>query len=257
MIAHNNHHNIQLLALSKIPLIMPGDDLASILVTAMQDHGPAWQDKDILVVAQKIVSKAEGRYVKLDRVQPSAEARRLAQVCLKDPRLVELILRESLYVVRAVPHVLIVRHRLGHVSANAAIDHSNIDDGHQQVLLLPEDPDASAHALRESIKQQTGLTLGVVINDSFGRPWRMGTCGVCIGSSGIVTLKDFRGAQDLSGQSLEVTEVAWGDELAAAASLLMGAANEARPAVIVRGLSITGSGDSSDLIRPLAKDLFS
>ncbi|MCU7892464.1 MAG: coenzyme F420-0:L-glutamate ligase [Candidatus Thiodiazotropha sp. (ex Ustalcina ferruginea)] len=244
------------MAPSTIPLIKPGDDLAAILIQTMKDQGLAWEDRDILVIAQKIVSKAEGRYVRLDDVQPSAEALRLARICQKDPRLVELILEESTSVVRATPHVLIVRHRLGFISANAGIDHSNIDDGHQQVLLLPENPDASAQALRERIQQQTGLSPGVVINDSFGRPWRLGTCGVCIGSSGIVTLKDFRGAQDLSGQRLEVTEVAWGDELAAAASLLMGATNEARPVVIVRGLSITGSGDGADLIRPLAEDLF-
>ncbi|MEL0584076.1 MAG: coenzyme F420-0:L-glutamate ligase [Candidatus Thiodiazotropha sp. (ex. Lucinoma kazani)] len=253
---NKNHHSLQLMAPSTIPLIKPGDDLAAILIQTMKDQGLVWEDRDILVIAQKIVSKAEGRYVRLDDVQPSTEALRLAGICQKDPRLVELILEESTGVVRVTPHVLIVRHRLGFISANAGIDHSNIDDGHQQVLLLPENPDASARALREHIQQQTGLSLGVVINDSFGRPWRLGTCGVCIGSAGIVTLKDFRGAQDLSGQRLEVTEVAWGDELAAAASLLMGATNEARPAVIVRGLSITGSGYAADLIRPLAKDLF-
>jgi coenzyme F420-0:L-glutamate ligase/coenzyme F420-1:gamma-L-glutamate ligase len=207
-------------------------------------------------MAQKVVSKAEGRYRRLDEVDVSPEAADLAERCGKDPRLVELILGESERVVRCAPGVLIVRHRLGFVHANAGIDHSNIERGDEQVLLLPENPDASAERLRQDIGTASGTNIGILIIDSFGRPFRIGTCGVCIGSAGVAVVDDRRGHPDLYGKPLEVTQVAVADELAAAASLLMGGADESRPLVLARGLLPGGDGTAQALVRPLGEDLF-
>ncbi len=213
----------------------------------------------MLVLAQKIISKSENRIVSLASINASDKAKDLASKCDKDARLVQLILDESTEVLRCVPGVIIVRHKLGLVMANAGIDHSNVaaDAGGDQVLLLPEDPDQSAMRLRQALERETGLQLAVIISDSFGRPWRLGTTGVCIGCDGIASLIDKRGDRDLFGQELTVTQVAVGDELATAASILMGQADEARPLVVVRGLEFPHKPASARYLqRPPDEDLF-
>ncbi|MBS9478010.1 coenzyme F420-0:L-glutamate ligase [Ancylobacter radicis] len=245
---------VRLVALEGLPLIRPGDDLGTLIAAALARAGLALQDGDVLVLAQKIVSKAEGRLVRLADVTPSAEAQRLAQEVRKDARLVELILSESRRIVRARPHVLIVEHRLGLIMANAGIDQSNVEDGF--ALLLPENPDASAEKLRARLAPE-GARVGVVINDSFGRPWRRGTTGVAIGAAGLPALVDRRGEADLYGRPLQVTMIAFADEIAASASLLMGPAAEARPVVLLRGLGWSAADSpAAELIRPENEDLF-
>ncbi len=241
------------------PLVEPGDSLPRLILDTLQQEQISLQQGDVLVLAQKIISKSEDRYVDLASVQPTTEADRLALKCDKDPRLVQLILNESSDVLRCVPGVIIARHRLGFVMANAGIDHSNIsgaDDG-QRVLLLPENPDRSAEQLQQQLEQTTGLDLAIIINDSFGRPWRLGTTGVCIGCAGVVSLLDRRGDTDLFGQELLVTQVAVGDELATAASVLMGQAGEARPLVVIRGTKFPREpAPAHHLLRPASEDLF-
>lgn len=243
----------------QFPLVVPGDDLAALVVDALAVHGLALRPDDIVVLAQKVVSKAEGRLVDLAGVRPSSEAVELAARVLKDARMVELVLRESVRVVRAFPHVLIVEHKRGWIMANAGIDRSNVagpDDG-EWALLLPDDPDASAAALRCALAQRTGVAPGVVINDSFGRPWRQGTTGTAIGAAGIPSLLDLRGRMDLQGRRLETTVVGLADEIAAAASLLMGQAAEGRPVVVLRGTSWQApASPAAAVIRPAAEDAF-
>ena len=250
---------LEIFAPETFPLVKPGDSLPRLVLETLQQEQIPLQQGDLLVLAQKIISKSEGRYVDLPDIAPTEEAVRLARTCDKAPRLVQLILDESSEVLRCVPGVIIVRHRLGFVLANAGIDHSNIagsDDG-ERVLLLPEDPDRSAEQLKEQLEQATGLDLAVLINDSFGRPWRLGTTGVCIGCAGIASLWDQRGDSDLFGQELQVTQVAVGDELATAASVLMGQANEARPLVLIRGLEFPREPAAAHhLLRPAGEDLF-
>ncbi|WP_249780730.1 coenzyme F420-0:L-glutamate ligase [Bradyrhizobium sp. dw_78] len=238
-----------------VPLIKPGEDLAGIILASIGKAGWSLQDGDVLVIAQKIVSKAENRIVDLAGVIPSPRALELAAEVQKDARLVELILSESKAVIRQRPGVLIVEHRLGFVMANAGIDRSNVD-GADHALLLPLDPDRSARAIRREISTRTKVDVGVLVIDSFGRAWRNGTIGTAIGASGIPTLLDLRGRPDLHGRPLETTEVGWADELAAAASLMMGQAGEGRPVVLVRGVTETGEGPVADLVRPKEKDLF-
>lgn len=253
---------LELLALPGIPLIRAGDALAPILLDAIGQASLALEDGDVLVLAQKIVSKAEGRLVRLADVAPSARASQLAAETGKDPRLVELILQESREVVRmrpGNPGVIVVEHRNGWVHANAGIDQSNVQDGDpgEWALLLPEDPDRSAALLRAELEQATGRQLGVVINDSFGRAWRVGTCGVALGSAGLRAVEDLRGTPDMFGRRLEVTVVGTADEIAAAASLTMGQGGERTPAVLVRGLDLhCEQGRAADLVRPRAEDLF-
>ena len=250
---------LELTALDGFPLVKPGDPLLPLIETALTTNAYPLKDNDIIVLAQKIVSKAENRYLSLDSLKPSTQALELAQQCEKDPRLVQAILNESTAVVRCTPGVLIVRHRLGFVLANAGIDHSNIPGGDtgERVLLLPVDPDQSAETLQADIRQRFGIHVGVLINDSFGRPWRLGTSGVCIGCAGILPLRDHRGEKDIYQQSLKVTQVARGDELAAAASLLMGQAAERRPVVIVRGISLSAeTAPATTLVRASNEDLF-
>jgi len=237
-------------------MVSPGEPLFPLIIRNLQMNDLRLQHDDMLVVTQKIVSKSENRYVRLADVEVSPRAREVAAVCGKDERMVEMVLRESERIVRCAKDVLIVRHRLGFVSANAGIDRSNIDAGDAQILLLPEDPDGSAAALRERIRAECGVEVGVLIIDSFGRPWRLGTCGVCIGSAGIVALNDYRGKSDLKGRRMEVTEVAQADEIAAAASILMGPSDQALPIVVVRGLHMGGAGRAADLLRPPAQDQF-
>lgn len=249
---------VQLLAVSHVPFIKEGDDLAELIIAAASESGIEIRGGDILVVAQKIVSKSEGRGRPLNRVTPSPAAVELAATVRKDPRLVELILAESRSVVRAVPNVLITEHRLGFIMANAGIDQSNVEahDG-PVALLLPESPDKSCTALRNRIESMLGVRIAVMMNDSFGRPWRNGVTGVCLGASGLAVLLDRRGSSDLFGRELEVTMVAAGDELAAAASLVMGQGNEGIPAVIVRGYAASDEAQpASALIRPRDMDLF-
>lgn len=250
---------LKLLALEGLPEIAAGDDLAVLLLAAAARGGLQLVDNDILVIAQKIVSKAEARRVSLADVEPSVRARELAATTHKDARLVECMLRESKTVLRAKPNVLIVEHRLGCVMASAGIDQSNVPGAttEESVLLLPEDPDASARRLQAQIKAATGTHIGVVINDSFGRAWRNGVTGVAIGVAGVPALIDLRSQPDRNGRALQVTQVAAADELAAAASLLMGQAAEGCPAVLARGFPYALRESSArELLRPLAEDLF-
>jgi coenzyme F420-0:L-glutamate ligase/coenzyme F420-1:gamma-L-glutamate ligase len=245
--------------LEGLPEIERGASLASLLMQAIGRSGLALQSGDVLVVAQKIISKAEGRLVALRDVAPSARAIDIARTVDKDPRFVELALRESREVVRAKRNVLIMEHRLGFVMANAGIDRSNIvlPDGEACALLLPEDPDRSADRLRAALREGSGADVAVIINDSFGRAWRNGVAGVAIGVSGIPALVDIRGKPDRQGRPLEVTQVAAADELAAAASLVMGQANESGPAVLVRGFPYAArEGSARELVRPRSEDLF-
>lgn len=250
---------LSLFALQGIPEVRAGDALSVHILNALAGERLALESGDVVVVAQKIVSKAEGRRVPLDAVEPSARARKLAAEVLKDPRLIELVLQESKEVVRVKPGVLIVEDRRGFIMANAGIDQSNMDPGDtvETALLLPEDPDASASRLRDELMAATGVELGVVIIDSFGRPWRNGVTGIAIGVASVPALIDMRGKRDRVGRELKVTQVAAADELAAAASLVMGQADEGLPVVIARGFPYPlGSGAISDVLRPRDQDLF-
>jgi coenzyme F420-0:L-glutamate ligase/coenzyme F420-1:gamma-L-glutamate ligase len=262
-------HNmpLTLTPLSNIPLIRRGDNLADVLVNALQDTNIALQDNDILVLAQKIVSKAEGRMVNLATVTPSQQAIDLAQKADKDARVVELMLQESNEVLRARVGTIIVEHKLGFVCANAGIDHSNVsplpeEEGlgvkaGEYVLLLPENTDKSASEIRARIESATNKKIGVLIIDSHGRAWRNGTVGIAIGVSGIPGLVDLRGDKDLFGYTLRVTQVGAADELAAAASLMMGQAAEGTPAIHVRGFPYKLRESAlKELIRPKDEDLF-
>lgn len=250
---------LRLIALPDFPQVGSGDDLAALTTAALERASLTLQAGDVLVFAQKVISKAEGRRVDLATVSPSKEALKVAQTVQKDPRLVELVLRESTRIVRAAKDVLIVEHRLGLIMANAGIDQSNVADpaAGEFALLLPEDPDASAARLRERLRTLTGLAPGIVVSDSFGRPWRVGTVGVAIGCAGVPATLDLRGHADLFGRPLRVTVVGHADEVAAAASILMGQASEARPVVLVRGLASPAPLQSAAaLIRPPEQDLF-
>ena len=251
--------SLEVIALPGLPLIRAGDDLVALIAAALKRNGAALRAKDVLVVAQKIVSKAENRVVDLATIEPSAEARALAADVDKDPRLVEVILSESVRVLRARRGLIIVEHKLGFIMANAGVDQSNVapKDGSAHVLLLPENPDRSAEALRRGLAKTTGIDVAVVINDSFGRPWRQGTVGVAIGVAGLPALVDLRGRPDLFGRKLEVSVIGFADEVAAAASLVMGQADEALPAVLIRGLSWSGSGSTAaSIVRSPNEDLF-
>jgi len=250
---------VELLAVPGLPMIKPGDDLAAIICDGLVRGGLQPRANDVVVIAQKIVSKAEGRSVELATVKPSARAIALAKEIQKDPRLVELILSESVRVVRSRPNVLIVEHRLGFVMANAGIDQSNVGptDGVERALLLPVNPDASAEALRARLSAQHGVALAVIITDSFGRAWRRGTAGVAIGAAGLPALLDLRGNPDLFGRTLQVSISGFADEIAAAASLVMGQGDEAQPVVLVRGLAWTAPANpAAELVRPASEDLF-
>jgi coenzyme F420-0:L-glutamate ligase / coenzyme F420-1:gamma-L-glutamate ligase len=250
---------VTLTPLSGIKLVEPGDNLGAITVAALRDNGVVPEDGDVLVVAQKIVSKAEGRFVDIATVEPSERAIALAAEVDKDPRFVEVVLSESKRVVRHRPGLLIVEHRLGFVMANAGIDHSNVaaEEGGERVLLLPVDPDGSARALRQHLSSAFGADIGVIISDSFGRPWRKGTVGVALGADGLPAFVDLRGRPDLFGRELLVTETGFADEIAAAAGLLMGQADEAIPMVLVRGLAWSAPDQpAAGLVRPAEHDLF-
>jgi coenzyme F420-0:L-glutamate ligase/coenzyme F420-1:gamma-L-glutamate ligase len=250
---------LRLIALPGFPQVAAGDDLAALTTEALARAGLVLCTDDVLVFAQKVISKAEGRRIDLADVVPGTTAIEVARTVQKDPRLVELVLRESRRVVRYAKDVLIVEHRLGLIMANAGIDQSNVADpsSGEFALLLPEDPDASASRLRERLRTLTGCEPGIVVSDSFGRPWRVGTVGVAIGCAGLPATLDLRGDTDLFGRALRVTVVGHADEIASAASILMGQASEARPVILVRGL--TGQAPhqpAAALIRPSQQDLF-
>lgn len=255
--------SLVLTALSGIPLIEPGDDLAARVLDGYSREGLSPRDDDVLVVAQKIVSKAEGRYASLSAVQPGPQALAIAQEIDKDARLVELILQDSSEILRQRRGLLIVQHVLGQVQANAGIDRSNIasDDSREpRVLLLPADPDASARALREAIRLRTAADVAVIVNDSAGRAWRNGVVGFALGCAGIEPMRDMVGQPDLFGRALKITQIAVADELAAAGSLLMGQANEGRPVVLARGMKFPrgerAGVTARSLVRPRHEDLF-
>ncbi len=251
--------SVSLIPLAGVPLVAPGDDLAAVTAAALRANGLSLEEHDVLVVAQKIVSKAEDRIVDLATVSPSARAVALAAETGKDARFVEVILSESRRVVRRRPGLIIIEHRLGFVMANAGIDHSNVPmpDGGERVLLLPRDPDGSARALRQALIAEFGKRIAVVINDSFGRPWRRGVAGVALGAAGLPALIDRRGHPDLFGRPLLVTEIGFADEIAAAASLVMGQADEGLPIVLVRGLDWSApEAPAAALVRPAEHDLF-
>jgi coenzyme F420-0:L-glutamate ligase/coenzyme F420-1:gamma-L-glutamate ligase len=250
-----------LTSISGLPILRPGDDLGTLILEGLRRGGINLLDGDILAIASKAISKVEGRHVHLDQIRPSPEAEELGERTQKDPRLVELILGESRALLRARPGLLIVEHRLGFVCANAGIDSSNVNDvarsGEQTVLLLPEDPDRSARELVERVESDMGVQVGVLIIDSHGRAWREGAVGVAIGVAGMPALVDLRGVPDLFGRPLQSTRVGLADELAGAASVLMGQAAEGLPVVHVRGMPYEmEEGGIEDLLRPKEKDLF-
>lgn len=246
-------------ALPGLPMVRPGDDLAALIEGGLARAGLSLVPGDVLVLAQKIVSKAEGRIIAIPDVVASDEAVELAKTVQKDPRVVQVILDQAVRVVRARPNLLIVEHKRGWVMANAGIDHSNVgaQDGTERVLLLPEDPDASAERLRARLAPGVGGPLGVVISDSFGRAWRRGTAGIAIGAAGLPALVDLRGNPDLFGRILEVSISGFADEIAAAASLIQGQGNEGQPVVLVRGLAWSQPAmGAAQLVRPPHEDLF-
>ena len=250
---------INIIALEGVPLVHPGDDLVEIIINALTLSNECLKNDDVLVVAQKIISKAEGRIVALDSVSPSERAEKLAIELGKDPRQIELVLQESREIVRSKPGVVIVEQNLGLVMANAGIDRSNVVQQSEQeyVLLLPVDPDASSNRLREKINKRLGVKVGIIINDSIGRAWRIGTTGHAIGVAGLPAVIDLRGEKDMFGKELLVSEQAVADELASAASLLQGQASEAVPIVVVRGFKSNATNQTAKaLIRERDMDMF-
>ena len=250
---------LEVIPITGLPKFAPGDDVSKALITALDAGDHKLQDGDVVAVAQKIISKAENRLVNLADIKPRPRATYLAQHTNKDPRFVETVLQESESVLRHRKDVLIVIHKLGFVHANAGIDRSNVDGGEKEtVLLFPEDPDASADGLRKSLQNHYDVTVGVIINDSMGRAWRRGTTGQAIGCAGLIAVQDLRGQEDLFGQTLETTEVGVADELASAASFVMGQRDEGVPAVIIRGAGhLVGYTDSAaSILRDKETDLF-
>ena len=250
---------ISLYPLQGIPLIRSGDDLCTIIIKSVHSNKFQWSDGDILVIAQKIVSKSEGRLVNLKQIQPSKRSIELASRTEKDPRLVELILNESKKVIRCKTGLIVVQNHQGVILANAGIDHSNVeqDDEKEQVLLLPKDPDRSAEKIHKDLLTRTGFHLGVIINDSIGRAWRNGTIGTAIGVAGLPAILDLKGRDDLFGNPLQVSEQAIADELASAASLIQGQADEAIPVVLIKGFkTLLDNIPASGLIRDIKNDLF-
>lgn len=248
---------ITAVALPGIPLIQPGDDLASIIVNGLDRAGLRLQVGDTLVITSKIVSKAEGRLFDLREVQPGERALHVAEETRKDPRMVELVLRESRMISRHAPNVLVTQHRLGFVSANAGIDQSNVGLGEDVVLLLPLDPDESARRIRAQVGALTGIEPGIVISDSHGRPFRMGNVGVAIGVAGMPGLVDLRGKPDLFGRELKISIQGYADMVASTANLLTGEADEGRPIVLLRGLNYPAlDGRAADLYRSPEHDLY-
>lgn len=249
---------LEIIPLNGLPLFEAGDDIAGEIETALAKAGLELETHDVVVVAQKIVSKVEGRQKPLSDFVPDARAIDIAHLVKKDERFVQAVLEESSSVLRAVPHVLITEHRLGHVMANAGIDQSNISgDDEEEILLLPLAPDTSAATLRDRLQAHSGVRVGVVISDSFGRPWRIGTTGIALGTAGPAAVVDRRGDKDLFGRTLVATEIALADMIASAAVLVMGETNEGCPVAILRGLDWDDSGQTSAQgLRDASMDLF-
>jgi coenzyme F420-0:L-glutamate ligase/coenzyme F420-1:gamma-L-glutamate ligase len=250
---------LEITALQNFPLVAPGDDINNLILDCAPEGG--FCDGDVLVIAQKIISKAEDRYVDLDTVEPSDEAQTLATQTEKDPRLVQLILNESTEIARSRPGVIIAAHRLGFVLANAGIDASNVDKPMDKpgdyVLLLPVDPDQSCRDIRQRITAETGTALSVIINDSLGRAWRQGTAGIALGAAGLPSLQDLTQQPDLHGRLLQVSKVGLADELAAAASLVQGQGDEGKPVILIRGFDpFEADLNAATLIRPRDEDMF-
>lgn len=251
------NRRLELIAVSGIPQVTTGDHLGNIIADSIAAANLSLIDGDVLVVAQKIVSKAEGRTVRLGDIKASDAAIELAKITHKEPAIVQLILNESSAIVRHRPGVIIAKHKQGWILANAGIDRSNVTEREDEVLLLPEQPDATANQLRDDLAARYASTIGVIIADSVGRPWRMGTTGMTLGSAGVEALANLRGQQDMFGRILEVSEHAVADSIASAAELLLGEANEATPVVIVRGLNEGYSAQNSTvLLRPTEEDMF-
>ncbi|MBA3871932.1 MAG: coenzyme F420-0:L-glutamate ligase [Chloroflexota bacterium] len=249
--------SLNVIALPGIPLVKQGDDLPKIILDGIEKLGLQLQTGDAIVVTSKIVSKAEGRLFDLRDIEPGVEAQRLASETRKDPRIVELVLRETLKISRQAPGVLVVQHRLGFVSANAGIDQSNVDGSENMVLLLPIDPDASANRIQAKLHEQTGAEVGIVISDSHGRPFRVGNVGVAIGVAGMPAVLDLRGKSDLFGRELKISIMGYADLVASTANLLTGEADEGRPIVLVRGLQFPEQqGAAVDLYRAPEQDLY-
>jgi coenzyme F420-0:L-glutamate ligase/coenzyme F420-1:gamma-L-glutamate ligase len=247
-----------LTTLPNIPLVQRGDDVGWIVLQGLSEAGIPLRDKDVIVIASKIISKAEGRVVRLEDVTPSARALELSETTGKDARELELMLQESSELVRVRKGLVVTRHHLGFVSANAGIDRSNVEEGAgEYVLLLPKDPDADAARLRVELESATGANVAVVIADSHGRPHRLGAVGIAIGSAGLPALEDWRGRSDLFGYTLKYTDIGLADMLASAAMVLFGQGAEGTPLVHVRGASWRGAnGSAKDLVRPSEMDLF-
>ena len=251
--------SLEFIAVEGIPLIKEGDNLVGVILLALEKNNISLNNNDILVIAQKVVSKSEGRYAYLNEIDPSEKAIELSKELDKDPRLVQLILNESNEVIRYRKGVIVVENKLGLIHANAGIDRSNIESekDNPRVLLLPKDPDKSSLRIRKEIFNQSNKDIGVIINDSSGRAWRNGIVGIAIGSSGADVLTDLRGKTDLFGNMLQVTEVGIADEIASAASLLMGQGKEGLPVIIVKGFSkSTDNNGAKALIRKASEDLF-
>jgi coenzyme F420-0:L-glutamate ligase/coenzyme F420-1:gamma-L-glutamate ligase len=245
---------ISIFGVKGVPMVKQGDDLAELIVEALGQQGESLRDKDIIVVTQKIVSKAEGRRVRLDEVEPSSFAIHIGETMEKDPRVAEIVLRETARIVGMKRRALIVETHHGHVCANAGVDFSNVEDGH--ITMLPLDPDASARQIRERLGEITGVKPAVIITDTWGRAWRLGQVDFAIGVSGMSPFRDYRGEQDMMGHTLHVTNIAVVDELAAAAELVKGKSGGI-PVVVIRGYDYPeGDGRASDLVRPLEEDLF-
>jgi coenzyme F420-0:L-glutamate ligase/coenzyme F420-1:gamma-L-glutamate ligase len=245
---------LTVIPIAGMPEIVQGAPLASLLLAGIRRARLLLQESDVVVVTQKIVSKAEGRVVDLASVRPSREAEDLAARTQFEARHVEVILRESTRVVRAAPRVLVTETRHGFICANAGVDRSNVG-GVERLVLLPEDPDASAAGLQAALKREAGVAPGVIVSDSFGRPWREGQVNVAIGAAGVACLRDYRGEADPDGYELQGSVLAVGDELASAAELVMGKLNRV-PAALVRGADLRGEGDARVLLRDPATDLF-
>ncbi len=246
---------LQLWPIIGLPVVQPGDNLAAMLAAALAPMHP--RDGDVLVVTSKIVSKAEGRFVDLRAITPTERAIELGHTTLKDPRLVQVILDESVEVSRAAPNVLVTRHKLGFVSANAAVDHSNTSNDPDIVLLMPRDPDATSQALRQHLRAALGVDMPIVLADSHGRPHRLGTVGVAVGVAGMPGVEDWRGRPDLFGFRLQHTEIGLADMVASAATLVMGQAAEGVPAVLVRGVVFAArDGSAAEIVRAPKMDLY-
>lgn len=245
---------LEIHALRHMPYVKKGDDLGVLILKALRKQKLELRYGDVVVVTEKIVARAEGREVELGGVTPSREAERLARVTGKDPRLVQLILDEAKEVLAVGENFIIVETKHGFVCANAGIDQSNVEEG--KVKLLPADPDKSAREIKSKLEAATGKKVGVIISDSFGRSFRLGSVGVAIGCAGVIALWDRRGERDLLGRELQVTRVAVADNIASAANLVMGEGSEGIPVAIVRGLSVLGDGSARDLIRPKESDVF-